>query len=55
MDQTSPRYPLTCEIDGKTYQGNYWVADKILTAPMTAPAAAFGLHGQFTLTANCGH
>jgi hypothetical protein len=31
MDQTPPRYPITCEIDGKTYKGNYWIAGKILT------------------------
>ena len=26
-----PRYPITCEIDGKTHKGTYWVAGKILT------------------------
>jgi len=26
-----PRYPITCEIDGKIYKGTYWVAGKILT------------------------
>jgi hypothetical protein len=26
-----PRYPITCEIDGKTHKGTYWVAEKILT------------------------
>lgn len=31
MDQSLPRYPVTCEIDGKTFRGNYWVAGKILT------------------------
>jgi hypothetical protein len=31
MDQTPPRYPVTCEIDGTTYTGNYWIAGKILT------------------------
>jgi len=31
MDTTSPRTPLTCGIDGKTYLGTYWVACKILT------------------------
>ena len=31
MDQTPPRYPVTTEIDGKTYKGNYWIAGKILT------------------------
>ena len=35
MDQNrlpaAPRYPVTCEIDGKTYRGHYWVAGKILT------------------------
>ena len=31
MEQTPPRYPVTCEIDGKTYKGNYRVAGKILT------------------------
>ena len=31
MDRTPPRTPVTCEIDGKTYRGTYWVAGKILT------------------------
>ena len=31
MDNDPPRYPVTCEIDGKTYRGTYWVAGKILT------------------------
>jgi len=31
MDKTPPRYPVTCEIDGKTHQGTYWIAGKILT------------------------
>ncbi len=31
MDHSSPRLPITCEIDGKTYKGTYWVAGKILT------------------------
>ena len=31
MDQSPPRHPVTCEIDGKTYKGNYWIAGKILT------------------------
>lgn len=31
MDQNPPRYPVTTEIDGKTYRGNYWIAGKILT------------------------
>ena len=26
-----PRYPVTVEVDGKTYHGTYWVAGKILT------------------------
>ena len=29
--QSPPRNPITCEIDGKTYRGTYWVAGKILT------------------------
>ena len=31
MDQTPPRHPVTCEIDGKAYKGTYWIAGKILT------------------------
>ncbi|MFH1869369.1 MAG: hypothetical protein ABIK82_11195 [Pseudomonadota bacterium] len=31
MNTNHPRHPVTCEIDGKTYQGTYWVAGKILT------------------------
>jgi len=30
MDKTPRRYPVTCEIDGKTHRGTYWVAGKIL-------------------------
>ena len=26
-----PRYPITCEFEGKTHKGTYWVAGKILT------------------------
>ena len=28
---TQPRHPITCQIDGITYKGTYWVAGKILT------------------------
>ena len=31
MEISPPRSPITCEIDGKTYRGTYWVAGKILT------------------------
>jgi len=31
MERTPPRNSVTCEIDGKTYRGTYWVAGKILT------------------------
>ena len=31
MIQSPPRYPVTIEIEGETYKGNYWVAGKILT------------------------
>jgi hypothetical protein len=32
MDNDPPvRHPITCEIDGKTHKGTYWVAGKILT------------------------
>ena len=31
MNQSPPRYPVTCEIEGKTYKGTYWIAGKILT------------------------
>ena len=31
MDRSLPRYPVTIEIEGKTYKGSYWVAGKILT------------------------
>jgi hypothetical protein len=24
------RHPIACEIDGRTFKGNYWVAGKIL-------------------------
>ncbi len=31
MDQNPPRHRVACEIDGKAYQGTYWIAGKILT------------------------
>ena len=32
MDNDPPvRHPITCEIDGVTHKGTYWVAGKILT------------------------
>jgi len=31
MDGIPQRHPVTCEIDGKTYQGTYWIAGKIMT------------------------
>jgi len=30
MSHDPTRYTVTCELDGKTYRGNYWVAGKIL-------------------------
>lgn len=30
MIEQQKRYRISCEIDGKTYEGNYWVAGKIL-------------------------
>jgi len=29
-DKYLRRYPIACDVDGKTYRGNYWVAGKIL-------------------------
>ena len=26
-----PRHPITCEVDGETHKGTYWVAGVILT------------------------
>ena len=31
MEKVVPRIPITCEIDGKTFKGTYWIAGKILT------------------------
>ena len=31
IDDAPPRNPVTCELEGKTYRGTYWVAGKILT------------------------
>jgi len=28
MDHNPPRYPVTCEIDGKAHRGIYWIAGK---------------------------
>ena len=41
MDNYPQRYTVTCEIDGKTYQGTYWIAGKIMTV-------ATGLGGKST-------
>ena len=30
MNNTHPRHRIRCELDGKTYEGNYWVAGKLL-------------------------
>ena len=30
MTHDPKRYAVTCEIDGKAFKGNYWVAGKIL-------------------------
>ncbi|HMV58734.1 MAG TPA: hypothetical protein PKD38_16170 [Nitrospira sp.] len=26
-----PRHPVTCEFEGKTHKGTYWVAGRVLT------------------------
>ncbi len=31
MHKTPHRYPVICEIDGKTRRGTYWIAGKIMT------------------------
>src|SRR5450759_5076308 len=31
MDKNPSRYQVSCEIDGKSHHGTYWVAGKILT------------------------
>lgn len=31
MEQQPPRHSITCEFDGRTHKGTYWVAGKILT------------------------
>ncbi|TSA14606.1 MAG: hypothetical protein D4R74_07975 [Betaproteobacteria bacterium] len=31
MDNNPPRHRVSCEIDGKSHRGTYWVAGKILT------------------------
>jgi len=31
MDKNPSRYQVSCEIDGKSHRGTYWVAGKILT------------------------
>lgn len=30
MNFRQHRYQVSCEVDGKSYQGNYWVAGRIL-------------------------
>ena len=41
MDFTPQHLPITCELNGNTYQGKYWVAGKIITV-------ATGLGGKST-------
>ena len=31
MDTIESSHPVSIELEGKTYKGNYWVAGKILT------------------------
>jgi len=31
LERNPPRFPISCEIDGKRRRGTYWVAGKILT------------------------
>jgi hypothetical protein len=35
MYPNPPRYVVACEINGRTHQGTYWVAGKILTVVAT--------------------
>jgi len=31
MEKAVPRIPVTCEVNGQSYRGTYWVAGHILT------------------------
>lgn len=31
MNPTPSRIPITCDLDGRSFRGTYWVAGKILT------------------------
>jgi len=45
VEHVPVRHPITCEVDGKTYSGKYWVAGKILIV-------ATGLGGKSNLCRN---
>ena len=45
IERRPVRHPITCEVDGKSYSGKYWVAGKILTV-------ATGLGGKSNLCRN---
>ena len=45
IERRPERHPITCEVDGKSYNGKYWVAGKILTV-------ATGLGGKSNLCRN---
>lgn len=46
MDYRQHRYQITCEIDGNTYHGNYWVAGLILVVSTAKGGTSTQLAGR---------
>jgi hypothetical protein len=40
------RYRISCELDGKTYEGNYWVAGRILVVSTSKGGTSTNLSGR---------
>jgi hypothetical protein len=46
MDYRQHRYQISCEIDGTTYNGNYWVAGVILVVSTAKGGTSTQLAGR---------
>jgi hypothetical protein len=46
MSYPHHRHTISCEIDGKTYQGNYWVAGMILVVSTAKGGSSTQLAGR---------
>lgn len=46
MNYRHPRHQVSCEIDGTTYNGNYWVAGMILVVSTAKGGTSTSLGGR---------